>query len=206
MKGCRPLTDAEVRLVTDTFGGRYAARDRALFVLGVRSGFRVSELLSLKVGDVENHGRISDRVGVARRNRKGKKEGHSVALHPEAREILAMWLSVMRTRAAGREVGPDTFLFASRKGYNRPITRRQALWVLRGCFDANELAGPLGTHSMRKTFANRVDRLACEKRQAGAMIDPLRVVQRALGHKNINSTLSYLSFREEDVEECILGT
>jgi integrase len=122
--------------------------------------------------------------------------------------VVGVWLAELRARvaAAGQEVEPNTYLFLSRKGRNRPICRRHALWVLRGCFDANELAGQLGTHSMRKTFANRVDRLACERRQAGAPVDPLRIVQRALGHKNINSTLSYLSFREEDVEECILGT
>jgi integrase len=52
MKGCRPLTDEEVVLVQQSFGGIYAARDKALFLLGVKSGFRISELLSLQVGDV----------------------------------------------------------------------------------------------------------------------------------------------------------
>jgi integrase len=43
-----------VDLVTKSFGGTYAARDKALFILGVKSGFRISELLSLTVGDVTN--------------------------------------------------------------------------------------------------------------------------------------------------------
>ena len=50
MKGCRPLTDTEVELMQAGFGGRYATRDRALFLLGVESGFRISELLSLRMG------------------------------------------------------------------------------------------------------------------------------------------------------------
>jgi hypothetical protein len=53
MKGCRPLTEAEVALVRRSFGGRYGRRDRALFLLGVKSGFRISELLSLRVMSLE---------------------------------------------------------------------------------------------------------------------------------------------------------
>src|SRR5687767_8066268 len=55
MKGCRALTEAEVALVQRSFGGTYAARDKALFLLGVKSGFRISELLSLRVADVQPH-------------------------------------------------------------------------------------------------------------------------------------------------------
>ena len=44
MKGCRPLTEDEVMLVQRSFGGVYADRDKALFLLGVKSGFRISEL------------------------------------------------------------------------------------------------------------------------------------------------------------------
>lgn len=72
MKGCRPLTDGEVALVAQSFGGAYAARDEALFLLGVRSGFRISELLSLRVGNVYEHHRLVDRVTVARRHMKKK--------------------------------------------------------------------------------------------------------------------------------------
>jgi integrase len=67
MKGCRPLTDEEVALMQRSFGGFYADRDKALFLLGVKPGFRISELLSLRVGDVTQHGRLVDRVTVPRR-------------------------------------------------------------------------------------------------------------------------------------------
>jgi integrase len=62
MKGCRPLTAEEVELVQQSFGGVYAERDQALFLLGVKSGFRISELLSLRVGDVSQHGQLVDRA------------------------------------------------------------------------------------------------------------------------------------------------
>jgi integrase len=51
MKGCRSQTDEELMVVSQSFGGTYAARDKALFLLGIKSGFRISELLSLTVGN-----------------------------------------------------------------------------------------------------------------------------------------------------------
>ena len=67
MKGCRPLTDDGVKRVRQSFRGRYAKWNEALVVLGVAYECRISELLSLRVGDVCQHGRIVDRVTVARR-------------------------------------------------------------------------------------------------------------------------------------------
>lgn len=193
MKGCRPLTDAEVDLVARSFAGEYADRDRALFLLGVKSGFRISEILSLALGDIVQAGRIVERVTVQRRNMKKKVEGRTVLLHPEARDALTAW--IIRLREAGYMTA-DAYVFQSRKGGNRPIGRVQAYKILREAYEANEMGGKLGTHSMRKTFANRVyDRLGRD----------LVKTQRALGHRNINSTVQYLSFREEDIDAAILA-
>jgi site-specific recombinase XerD len=48
--------------VSQAFRGIYAARDRALFLLGVKTGYRISELLSLRVGDVWQQGSIARSV------------------------------------------------------------------------------------------------------------------------------------------------
>ena len=52
MKGTRPLDNDEIRLVSACFDGTFAARNRGLFLLGVSTGERISELLSLTIGDV----------------------------------------------------------------------------------------------------------------------------------------------------------
>lgn len=193
MKGCRPLTDEEVALVAKSFGGTYAVRDRALFLLGVKSGFRISELLSLRVGEVCQAGRLVDRVTVRRQHMKQRREGRTVLLHPEAKAALAAWLGHL---SAAGSLLPTVYVFQSRKGLNRPISRIHAWRILQEAYVANELTGKLGTHSMRKTFANRLyDRLGHD----------LVKTQRALGHRNINSTVHYLSFREEDIDAAILA-
>jgi integrase len=200
MKGCRPLTDEEVKLMSQSFSGTFAKRNKALFVVGVRSGFRISELLSLTVGDVQQHGKIVDHVTVARRHMKKKTEGRTVPLHPEARAALSVWLEVLQRMLKGN-LDPQTPVFCSRvrdqaTGLRRSISREQAWRILKEAFEANELTGKLGTHAMRKTFANRMyDKLGHD----------LVKTQRALGHKNINSTVAYLSFREEDIAAAILA-
>ena len=52
MKGTRPLDNTEIRLVSACFDGTFEHRNRGLFMLGVSTGGRISELLSLQSGDV----------------------------------------------------------------------------------------------------------------------------------------------------------
>ena len=49
MKGTRPLDNTEIRLVSACFDGNpFEHRNRGLFMLGVSTGGRISELLSLR--------------------------------------------------------------------------------------------------------------------------------------------------------------
>ncbi len=179
MKGCRPLTEEEVRRVAASFSGRYAVRDRALFVLSCKVGFRISEILSLRIGDVWRFGKVVGRVTVARGNRKGKPCGHTVALNQAARSALAAWIGEFATVGL---LQPECYLFRSRKGGNRPIGRRQALRVLRAAFEACQLTGPLGCHSLRKGFALKVYKTSGHN---------LLAVKKLLGHSRIGTTVKY---------------
>lgn len=193
MKGCRPLNSAEVEAVLSALTGPYAMRDRALFLLGVKSGFRISELLSLRLLDVMRAGKLLDRVSVARRNMKKKVEGRTILLHPDARAALELWIEELRAQGY---MTSDCFIFQSRKGRNAALSRVQAYRILQAAYERAGVEGQTGTHSMRKTFANNVhERLGRD----------LLKTQKALGHRNINSTVSYLSFRQEEIDEAILG-
>ena len=50
MKGTRPLNNHEIRQVAADFTGTSATRNRGLFMLGVSTGGRISELLSTENG------------------------------------------------------------------------------------------------------------------------------------------------------------
>ena len=57
MKGTRPLDNDEIRVVSACFTGTFEACNRGLFMLGVSTGGRISELLSLTIGDVYQNGK-----------------------------------------------------------------------------------------------------------------------------------------------------
>jgi integrase len=192
MKGMRALTDIEIEQVKRSFFGTFAARDQALFILGIKSGFRISEILSLKLGDVFDNGKIQDRIYVHRKHMKGQCEGRCVVLHSEAKASIQSWAEQLISKGAT----PETYIFKSRNGTNKPITRVQAWKMLTRFYAAAGLTGALGTHSLRKTFADRVyDKLGHD----------LLKTQRALGHRDIKSTVSYLAFKQEDVDDAILS-
>ncbi len=193
MKGCRPLNDREFKEVLESFDGPFEKRDRALFLVGSRTGFRISELLTIRVTDMVQHGRLSDRIGVRRQNMKGQVEGRTVALHPQAREAIAELLKELKAKAGG-SLAPDTYLFQGRRRGNRPISRVQAWRVLKRAFAKRQLVGRLATHTMKKTFAEKVYK---------NLNRDLFRLQAALGHRAITSTVCYLSFLEEDIDEAI---
>ena len=92
-------------------------RDWLLFVVGINSALRVSDLLRLKQADAyDDRGRVLDAVRI--RERKTGKE-KIFRLNQSARKALEEYI-----RVAGHD--PQAYLFRSRKGNNRPISRTHA--------------------------------------------------------------------------------
>jgi integrase len=193
MKGCRPFTDDEI----DSIAAALAhPRDRALFLVGIHTGFRISELLAIRLGDVVRNGRVVDVVAVAKRNTKGKRSGRSVPLHRRAKAAIEEWVDAIDPN--GKRPA-DTFLFKSRQGGNRPITRQQFRAVLDAAYQQVGIVtapGVLATHAMRKSFAARV----YERSEKNLLL-----TQKALGHASVASTASYLATAELEVTDVILS-
>lgn len=191
MKGCRPLTPEEVQMVFEKLGtkfNRYRTRNQLLFLMGVKTGFRISELLSIKVKDVLQYGKPVTKVSVSRRNMKGKIESRAVALHEDCKPLIQQWVTEANLSA-------DDYLFISQKG--KHLTREMAHKIMKEAFDLCRLEGKLGTHCGRKTFANAIYEYTNH--------DLVRT-QAALGHKWVSTTAQYIAFREEEVDEAILAS
>lgn len=174
----KALTDTEIAAILAQLG---SARNRCLFILGLRTGFRISELLSLTWNDVLQYGDIKPSISVTRRNMKGKIASRSVVLHDQAKEALCRYLIDF-----GGE--PKARLF--------PISRIQAHRIIRAACTRAGIAGAVSTHSMRKTFGQGV------YQRTGKDIV---ATQRALGHRNLSSTQHYLEVDQEAIDKAILG-
>jgi len=200
MKGSRPLSGNEIKRLREMFKGKMGPRNLALFLLGANTGFRISELLAITLGDVLNDdGSIKDVLTVSKRFVKGKKESRSVHLSVHGKRAIAPWLRIMSQR---NFVQQGDALF-QRIGGGGAISRGQAWKVLTAAYRLAGLDGKLGTHAMRKTFANNVYDHLLGRAAAGEPVDAFRETSKALGHSDIRATDKYLSFRTEDLDETI---
>jgi integrase len=193
MSGCRPFSDEEIDIIVNSLEGKYAKRNKAMVILGLKTGYRIHEILSLNIYDVYQFGRIVDRVSVQRHNMKGKDGTRSVPLHPQAKVYILDWINELITLGKSDEHSP---LFPSRNGSNKRITEIRAYQIIKEVCNNNQLTGKIGTHSMRKTFANNV---------YSKLGHDLVKTQRAMGHAQVTSTARYITFADKEIEDAILN-
>ena len=180
MAGCRPLSEVEVFQV---LGALKNERDKLLFILGIRTGFRISELLALRVSDVYRDGAALPKVKVLKRYIKEKKGSREIPLHPQAQAMINLYVKTLR--------GPD--LFPSRMGGT--ITRYTAHTMLKDGFKRAGLKGALATHSMRKSFAKKI---------YAALGHDLVSLRDALGHSNVSTTMDYVTPNQSAIDRAVM--
>ena len=190
MKGTRPLDNAEIRKVSEAFEGTFAVRNRGLFMLGVSVGGRISELIALKVDDVWQNGKPVKDLLFDRSIVKGNEISRAVPVNIDGRqaiEALIAWHSELYG-----DVGPTRPLFPSRKGQgSKPMTRIAAHNALKNAFEVAGLNGKLGTHSLRKSYAQRLYEQTSD----------IYAVQEMLGHKSVVTTQRYLGVNYASVRD-----
>jgi integrase/recombinase XerD len=187
MRGACRLSDDEVTSIANSFSGRYALRNRCLFLLGCSTGGRISELLSLKVVDVWQYEKPVDTIYFKKAATKGNKTGRAVPIKKAAQmAILQLILWYLKN---GIEMTSDMPLFLSQKGGS--ITRQQAHDILKVAFSKAQVQGNVTTHSMRKTYADRL------LKQGGN----LYAVKEALGHSSVATTQEYLGIDPDELRE-----
>jgi len=169
----RRLLDQPARLSTPE-----AKRDSAMLALLYASGMRVSEMISLNLGDVDTEGGFVSCVG------KGRKE-RRIPIAQRAVLTLEEYLNESRPRLAHGDEGKALFL--NRRGER---LTRQGFWqLLKGHAKAAELKEEITPHTLRHSFATHT-------LSGGA---DLRSVQELLGHANISTTQVYMHFTSDHV-------
>ena len=192
MKGTRPLDNSEIRIVSACFTGTFEARNRGLFMLGVSTGGRISELLSLTVGDVyQNQKPVTDLL-FDRSIVKGSEISRAVPVNSDGRraiEDLVAW-----HQEKYKTIAPSRPLFPSRnKSGSVAMNRQTAHEMLKKAFTAAGLNGKLATHSLRKSFAQRVYEESSD----------IYLVQELLGHRNVSTTQKYIGVNYATARETV---
>ena len=161
-------------------------RDRAILELLYASGLRAGELLSLSTADVSGH----FRQRAIRVWGKGKIE-RFVVYHETAQYWLGVYLQRARHAILERAGTPQqTQCFVALHGQHARMSYQTLRRLVRRYADAAGLPF-LTAHSLRHAFATH---LYCN----GA---PMDIVQKLLGHRNIETTALYIQLSAQYLRE-----
>ncbi len=162
------LSPAEVARLLDAAPGLKA---RAALSLAYGAGLRASEVVSLKVTDID-----SQRQVIRIEQGKGRKDRYAMLSLDLLALLRTWWL-------AGREQGvmlPGGWLFPGRDPIN-PLTTRQLSRTFHGAKEAAGIDKRVSLHTLRHCFATHL----LEQK-----VD-IRVIQVLLGHKRLDTTAHY---------------
>lgn len=151
-------------------------RNYILFLFGIYSGLRISDILKLRVRDVRGKSRISM---IEKKTGKERK----FPLNKELKGSLAKYVASMKDYE---------YLIRSRQGCNSPISRQQAWNILR---DAGQHFGldAIGTHTLRKTFGYHMYQKTHD----------IVLVQHMLNHATQEYTLRYIGITRDTMDDAV---
>ena len=159
-------------------------RNLLLFVVGVNSGLRTQDLLSLKIKDVKDL-KIGQSVTVTE-----KKTGKTniLLVNKEIKEALDAYLK-------SENHMDNHYLFKSRKGSNAPLTTYAVTMYVQQWCDAINLPGNYGAHTLRKTWCYH------QRKTHGTSWE---VIAKRLNHSSPSITRRSIGVKEEEVEEVLM--
>lgn len=174
----KSMTEAEVEALLDApdIETALGLRDRTMLEVLYATGLRVSELISLKLDQ------LNLRQGVIRVVGKGNKE-RLVPLGEEALHWLERYIKEARPNLFKRT--PDATLFPSKRGIM--MTRQNFWYAIRRYAVCAGIKKVLSPHVLRHAFATHLLNHGAD----------LRVVQMLLGHSDISTTQIYTHVAKE---------
>lgn len=147
-------------------------RDYIMFLLGINTGLRVTDLLKLKISDVKGKDKLTIKEGKTNKPR-------TIQL-TNVKDELNSYIETLD----GTE-----WLFPSRKG-DKPISRIQAYRQLNKASDMVDMPDGIGTHTMRKTFGYWHYK----------QFKDVAELQMILNHSHPKITLDYIGITDEQIE------
>ena len=163
------LTDAEMhRFLEAARHGRHGVRDYLLMLMTYRHGLRVSEVVDLRLKDLD-----LDTGRMYVRRKKGSLSTHQPLEGDEVRALRA-WLRERAQRTDAR----SSYLFLSERG---PMTRQAVNYLAKETGRRAKLRFHVHPHMLRHSTGYYLANRGYDT----------RLVQDYLGHKNIMHTVRY---------------
>lgn len=151
-------------------------RNYIMFLVGIYTALRISDILKLKVRDVKNRKNIT-----IREQKTGKQKIISINLTLKKE---------LECYCASKE--SYEYLIRSREQENKPITRDMAYKILRDIGDRFGIEN-LGTHTLRKTFGFHYYKQTKD----------IVVLQQCFNHSDPSVTLAYIGIKQDAVNKAM---
>ncbi len=159
-------------------------RDYCLFVLGINSGLRISDLLKLRISDVSEKGKIKDRI---RLREKKTNKFKDFPLSNSTKSALKEYLKT-------REYNENEPLFISRKNKGF-LMRQQAYKIINDVAKSVGIKEKIGTHTLRKTFGYHAYNNGYD----------ITLIQKLFNHSSPSVTLRYIGITQDEMDDVYLS-
>lgn len=147
-------------------------RNYIMYMIGINTGLRISDILKLKVKDVKNKQYITLREAKTRKQK-------IIQLNKRIKKELKVY-------CIGKE--PNDYLIKSREGANAPLTRGMAYNILSEVASMFGLDN-IGTHTLRKTFGYHFYNQTKD----------VALLQKIFNHSAPSITLQYIGIEQESI-------
>ncbi len=154
-------------------------RDYLLFYMGINTGLRISDIIKLKVKDILNSDRsVKSHIDIIEEKTEKKKRFKiNNGLVEELRQFTL-------------SMDFEDYIFQSRKGANKPITRIQAYRILNSSAQKIGLE-EIGTHTLRKTFGYHFYNQTKD----------IALLQELFNHSAPSVTLRYIGINQDKIDQ-----
>lgn len=187
MNFVQPIRDLEKVSEVREFLASKCKRDELLFCFGIYTGLRISDILQVKVKDVyqQDHFYI-----IEQKTKKAKQRSRKHTVHKRI-PIIKKLQRLLNEYC--NDLQPNDYLFKSRQGKNKPITRVRAYNILRAAADETGLS-EIGTHTLRKTFGYLIYNETKD----------VALLQDIFGHSAEYITLKYIGVNQDAINKAYL--
>ena len=184
MEFVQPIRDVKQIETIKKLLKQQSLRDYCLFVLGINSGLRISDLLKLKISDISDKGKIKDRI---RLREKKTNKFKDFPLSNSTKSALKEYLKT-------REYSENAPLFISRKNKGF-LMRQQAYKIINDVAKSVGIKEKIGTHTLRKTFGYHAYNNGYD----------ITLIQKLFNHSSPSVTLRYIGITQDEMDDVYLS-
>ena len=173
-----PIKDKEQVKAVEEYLKSYSNRNQLIFIFGINTGLRVSDILALDIADVKNRTYVE-----IREKKTGKYK--RFPLNEKLKRLIKEYL---KEREQKYSIGEGEALFIGKKHCR--LNRSQVYRFLNKACEKLGISINVGTHTMRKTFGYHHYK----------QFNDIALLQKILNHSSPSITLRYIGIDQETID------